>query len=212
MATFISKKVEQGESKRRIASRLGIDPAAVTHLLALVRDPPPFLMELYHARRCRSPWLLYRLRLLWDVDPVLTEAGCVEAGEINGALVDALDGMRAERGGAPGREASDNSELTSPRPNDAGAAPAPEQLLSGAAHEEPVPRGRRHKAGASMRKARSACPWPQLFGTVEGREVVVLPELLASSEGTVIVRFLGTDTTELEVALDTIRLTKIVRS
>ena len=63
LATFISRKVDQGEAKHDIANRIGISNAALTNLLALV-EAPPFLAELYESGKCRSAQSIYRLRVL----------------------------------------------------------------------------------------------------------------------------------------------------
>lgn len=69
LAGFVSRKLAQGARKKEVAQRLGIDASAVTHLLALADRPPPFLLELYHSRRCRTPQYLYELRKLWETQP-----------------------------------------------------------------------------------------------------------------------------------------------
>ena len=91
LATFIAKKLREGDSKSKIAARLGIHPSALTHLLCLVGDVPPFLLELYHSRRCRSSQYLYRLTKLWKVDPLRIQDECAAAGEIDARMIAALE-------------------------------------------------------------------------------------------------------------------------
>ena len=62
LATFITKKLAAGETKRAVAAKLHLDPSAVTQLLALTGDVPATILELYHSRRCRPPLYLYELR------------------------------------------------------------------------------------------------------------------------------------------------------
>ncbi len=76
LATFIAKKLQHGDSKAKIAARLGIHPSALTHLLCLVGDVPPILLELYHSRRCRTIQYLYRLGRLWKADSRRVEEAC----------------------------------------------------------------------------------------------------------------------------------------
>ena len=64
LATFIAKKLAQGETRREVARHLHLDPSAVTHLLALVGEVPRFVLELYHSGKCRTPQYLYHLRRL----------------------------------------------------------------------------------------------------------------------------------------------------
>lgn len=90
LATFIAKKLALGEKKRMVAERLQMDPSALTHLLALVGDAPAWLLELYHANRCRTPQYLYALRRLDRDHPDLVAARCAQATEVDKHFLDAL--------------------------------------------------------------------------------------------------------------------------
>lgn len=89
LAGFIVRKLAQGEKKREVAARLGIDASAVTHLLALV-DAPPLVLELYHGRRCRSPQYLYALRKLVEQQPGVAARHAATAAEIDRAWLASL--------------------------------------------------------------------------------------------------------------------------
>lgn len=89
LANFIAKRLKAGDKKKTIASKLKIDPSAVTHLLALT-DAPPFLLELYHSRKCRTAQYLYALRNLHTQNPELVENRTAAAEEIDRAFLAAL--------------------------------------------------------------------------------------------------------------------------
>ena len=89
LATFITKKLKQGESKKQIATNLQIDPSAITHLLGLI-EPPKFILDMYHGGKCRTPQYLYELRRLHDKNPDLVERQCAQADEITRPFVDVL--------------------------------------------------------------------------------------------------------------------------
>ncbi|RUR71859.1 ParB/RepB/Spo0J family partition protein [Variovorax guangxiensis] len=89
LANFIAKRLKAGDKKKTIASKLKIDPSAVTHLLALT-DAPPFLLELYHSRKCRTAQYLYTLRNLHTQNPELVENRTAAAEEIDRAFLAAL--------------------------------------------------------------------------------------------------------------------------
>jgi ParB family chromosome partitioning protein len=214
LATFIEKKVKEGESRRAVASSLGIDPSAVTHLLALVGEPPAFLMELYHSRLCRSPWILYRLRLMWGTEPSLIEDACARASEFNGALLEALeDRVAPDRGALTG---DDGDVVAGGKPttavmNYALGTAVPGEAPAGIA-DVPSAKAPRRKTTVRRRSPNPELLWPQMFGICEGREVLLLPDL-ASREGQMFVRFVSSGMSEQEeVAVDSIRLTRLLRS
>lgn len=72
LATFIQRRIDKGDKKKYIAKRLHIDPSAITHLLALL-NAPPFILELYHSNKCRSPKYLYTLCNLHKEDAEAVE-------------------------------------------------------------------------------------------------------------------------------------------
>ena len=75
LATFIAKKLKAGEKKKTIAAKLKLDPSLITNLLSLI-DAPPFLLELYHNRKCRTPKYLYELRRLHERNPEIIARRC----------------------------------------------------------------------------------------------------------------------------------------
>lgn len=89
MAEFIAKKKAEGEKNKDIAAKLGIDPSAVTHLLALV-DAPTFILDLYHSRKCRAAHYLYELRKLHVQNPEIVERRCAEVDDIDKRLLVAI--------------------------------------------------------------------------------------------------------------------------
>ena len=103
LAHFIQKKLNLGEKKKDVASKIGIDASAVTHLLSLV-DAPAFLLELYHSRKCRAPHYLYELRKLHEKSPELVAERCQSADDI-------------DRGFHPGRDQRGESETGRPSAN-----------------------------------------------------------------------------------------------
>jgi ParB family chromosome partitioning protein len=211
LATFIEKKVREGESKRAIAASLGIDPAAVTHLLALVGEPPSFLLDLYHSRRSRSPWILYRLRFMWNIAPSLVTDACALAGELNGAFLEALEDRIAPDRGALANVEGAGSEPTTAATNGALEQGGAGQAAAGLA-DVPLAKPARRRTKVRPRSPNPEVLWPQLFGTCEGREVLLLPGL-ASREGQMFVRFVSSGMSEQEeVAVDSIRLTRLLRS
>ena len=101
LATFIARKLAQGESKKTVAAQLAMDASALTHLLALVQEPPPPLLELYHSRRCRSPQYLYQLAKLYRREPVLVEQALVTAPAIDHPFLAALHTRVRHAGAGP---------------------------------------------------------------------------------------------------------------
>lgn len=61
MAVFINKKINEGEKKKVIASRLGLDAASIIHHLALL-ELPNCLENLYRSGKTTSPKTLYELK------------------------------------------------------------------------------------------------------------------------------------------------------
>ena len=94
-ASFIAGRIAAGERKKDITAKLQISASALTYYGAL-NDAPPFLMEIYHARKCTTPEYLYRLRNLHSKHPQDVEQRTADALEITRAwldeLTDSLDG------------------------------------------------------------------------------------------------------------------------
>lgn len=229
LATFIAKKLKQGAKKNNVAQRLQMDPSALTHLLALVGDAPAWLLELYHAHRCRTPQYLYLLRRLARNHPEMVAARCAEVPDVDkhfldtltlecsalaieaaaekGVVAASITASRSTPGTAIGKH-RDQGKLTIV--DEEGTKPE-----SGAAHS---PDG---DATASHGKADALVPdasaggnavWPKLttprlLAVVGRRKVQVALHLCASSRDKAVVLF--DDGSVDEVSLSTIRLTTL---
>ena len=206
LATFVAKKVAQGESQASVAAKLGMHRSALTHLLCLTGDVPPFLLELYHARKCRSPLYLYRLRRLWNLNPAQVEEACRMASEIDASLILGLEtpmllGSRgANHKGATSKRASPDSAVIVPD----GHADDGSKVL-GVTSAARTGKGRRHK-GALVS---SVLTRPQLFGIFGGKEVLVALAKRPSREGMVWIRYCegGKDS---EVRIQDVVLSRLV--
>lgn len=91
-ATFIQKRLNAGDKRKDIATKMQIQGSAITALLSLI-DPPQFLIELYQSGRCTIPDYLYRLRTLHGTNPELVESSVATADDITRKFIDALTGM-----------------------------------------------------------------------------------------------------------------------
>jgi ParB family chromosome partitioning protein len=206
LATFIAKKLAKGESKSAIATKLGIHPSTVTHLLCLAGDAPPFLLELYHSGSCRSPQYLYKLAKLWKVDARRVEEACAAASEVGLQLIEilefALKNIRSEQSGG------DAPSETKDRPVMPGAplASPPPTTRQPVDRSEPGAGANLKPAPAVTEESRSCRP--RLFGIVDGKDVEVLIFNRASNEGKVIVRY-ANELIESEVALGRLALTRL---
>lgn len=89
LAKFMAKKIAEGEKKKEVAANLKIDPSSVTHHLSML-DAPPFVLELYHSRKCRAPHWLYELKKLHARNPEIVERRCAEAEDIDRRLLVAI--------------------------------------------------------------------------------------------------------------------------
>ena len=100
-ASFIAGRLAAGERKKDIAAKLQISASALTYYAAL-NDAPPFLMEIYHARKCTTPEYLYRLRNLHNKHPQDVEQRTADALEITRAWLDELtDSLEANTRKSP---------------------------------------------------------------------------------------------------------------
>jgi ParB family chromosome partitioning protein len=206
LATFVAKKVAQGETQTSVAAKLGMHRSALTQLLCLTGDAPTFLLELYHARKCRSPLYLYRLRRLWDLNPGPVEEACRAASEIDVSFILGLETpMLPESRGANNRSAiSTRSEQDSPAivsSNDAEDG----RKAQGASLASRSNKGRRRKGAL----ANSVLVRPQLFGVFGGKEVLVELARRPSREGMVWLRYCvgGADS---EVRIQDVVLSRLV--
>lgn len=97
LGQFVLRKMAAGESRRAIARKLDMHPSAITHLLALAARPPSLLLELYHSRRCRSPYYLYLLRKLMRRDAALVEQAVAAAAYVDLATIEAMTAQVLEK-------------------------------------------------------------------------------------------------------------------
>ncbi|MES2899561.1 MAG: ParB/RepB/Spo0J family partition protein [Pseudomonadota bacterium] len=196
MATFVAKKLAQGERRRAIAARLQMDPSAMTHLLALVDDAPGWLLELYHGQRCRTPQYLYGLRRLALAHPELVAERCAKASEIDRNFMERL---AAECAAAAAPSAGAGAALA--QAGTVGSDPA-----SGAAKAQvatiPVP-----DAPAAEQRKWPPLVKPKLLGRVGKRQVQLALHLRASAPDKTVVLF--DDGSVDEVALSSISLTSL---
>lgn len=206
-ATFIERKRAAGAKKKDIAVKLGLNPSALTYLLALVQDPPSFILDLYHSRRCRSPQYLYELRKLWEARPELVERHCAEAGCIDRHLIESIIGSLE----LPLLEVPEKSHQGPPtkaigREPTGGAGVEAREEESRAGPVRPVrTRGRQVQADTLARLLA-----PQLLATYCGRKVTLELTYSPSNSGDIVVR---DGTGELwEVPIHALRLTTLCES
>lgn len=188
LASFIAKRVSDGESKTEIGKKLGLTSSAVTNHLALI-DSPPFITELYRSGKCRSVQMLYRLRRLHTARPDIVESQ-VAAAEVTTSLLDTL---------AAQIDAPDPAPESAPMPADNALAPSSRSSQS-PTEVAPTPDSSAAKRRSDSRKLEAA---PLLLGRCGGRDVSV--DLLArpTKSGRVFVRY-SDDGAELEVAFSEI--------
>jgi ParB family chromosome partitioning protein len=128
IASFIKRKLDEGQSKTEIAQRLGKDGLNyVTEHLALV-DAPGCVHQAY-ASAVRSPRTLYDLRRAHDEFPEQVDAWCQGGARITrDAIKQLLDGLRHDvigPGSSPGghlrsvQSESDGAARIRDRPGDA---------------------------------------------------------------------------------------------
>lgn len=206
LATFVAKKVAQGESQASVAAKLGMHRSALTHLLCLAGDVPPFLLELYHARKCRSPLYLYRLRRLWDLNPRKVEEACRSASEIDVSLILGLEApmLMESRGTTRKGATSTQSEKNSAAIVPGDYAEVGSNTPGGTSASRPS-KGRRRK-GALVSTVLTR---PQLFGVFGAKEVQVELARMPSREGMVWIRYCegGADS---EVRIQDVVLSRLV--
>jgi ParB/RepB/Spo0J family partition protein len=194
MATFVQGKVASGETRQQVAEQLECDPSHVTHLLALVDQP--FLLELYHAGKCRTAHYLYMLRQLWEERPADVEAACRDVRSIGARwIADLRETLRSD--GQP-RQTNEASVL---------------ELLKGGG--EPAKEGPSSKRSGSQRVVRdvrgvqsSAPSMPVLHVRVGARDGQL--DLLGSCGKGDCASVMFDDSRELEVVpLTDIRLERV---
>lgn len=188
LALFAAKKIEAGEKKMAVAARLGMRASALSHLLTLAGAPPPFLLELYHARKCRTPVYLYRLLGLWRRDAPMVEAACAAASEIGAALIERLEadwqGRRVVAAGADiqGRAA----DRVGDGDTDATPAPAAPALVGASGRRR---NGARTASRGEAARRDTRVVRPLLLVTWKGREAVLRLRALPSTEALIWVQW-----------------------
>lgn len=212
MATFVARKLSEGEKKKTVAARLRMDPSALTHLLALVGDVPPFVLELYHSHKCRTPQYLYELRRLCKGHEHLVAQRCAKAADIDRRLIVALaeetslvSSARARENG--GKRSQVHAEIGTSGVRDRAdecnsiptAAPIPAVLSS------PLRTSNGNEVPTWPHMLR-----PQLLGAVYGQAVRVDFSLRPSSPDLVVVH--SEQGGSREVPLGEIRLTRLSES
>lgn len=209
LASFVMRKLGEGEKKKEVAARLGLSPSAITYLLSLARNPPSFILDLYHSGKCRSPQYLYELRRMWESQPRLVEERCAAWSEVDrAALADLSEivGMSSSptlvptstctsgSGGVISNTVSKGSNVgTSTTPND--AVPKSDRI-SLRARGKPIQRNEVQAISA-----------PELRATYCGRNVTVELGLKPSVEGRIIVK--DTGGILWEVPIHALRLTAL---
>lgn len=222
LANFIQKKLGHGESKKDIASKIGIDASAVTHLLSLI-DAPAFLLELYHTGKCRAAHYLYQLRKLYDKSPEVVAERCQAAEEIDRAFIVAV-----------GNEVSPKASVQSPAaaapqaPAESGTDSKGQQQGGAATEGDGVPDATgagspgandSQSAGPSGKSSAQGKPpqdpsklrKPLLLGRFNDRPVAILLHTAPSEAGLVHVRY-EDDQSEAEVNITAISLTQLTES
>ncbi len=200
LAKFVAKRVQAGDSRKVIAERLRLDASAITHLLALI-DSPPFLLELYHSGKCRTPVYLYELRKLYGKNASLVEDRCATAEEISRRFISSLA-----------------AEINAPTPVIT-LASAPEDSLEklenrGQDGEAPSPgeSSQPHDRANEQMLVRPVDPTrikkPQLLGKYRKRDVMVLLNRKPTSSDTVFVRY-EDGSGEQEVSISALTLTQL---
>ncbi|WLI91089.1 ParB/RepB/Spo0J family partition protein [Massilia sp. R2A-15] len=206
LALFAAKKIASGEQKIAVAARLGMRPSALSHLLCLTGAAPPFLLELYHARKCRTPLYLYRLLRLWRRDAPMVEAACAAATEIGAALIERLEsewnGRRevATADGLPAGGAAGGA--------DAGAARVPGGLAPVGAPQPGPDTARGVLRGLAARRD-NRVRRPLLIVTWKGREAVMRLRVRPSTEALIWVQWCD-DQREAEVPCAEILVSRLV--
>lgn len=192
LAKFVARKLAEGDKKKVVASRIKVDPSAVTHLLALVDNVPAFILELYHSRKCRSPQYLYELRKLHDQNAEIVERRCAEADEIDRRLVT----MIAEEINPPAVKPSPSGPETVKEVLDniknepSGGSSESGADQTGGVEIQHLPQ---HNPALEKESGKPDDPdkikKPLLLGTYQGRDVMILLSQRPTTSGLAVVRY-----------------------
>ena len=181
VARLVMRKLAAGESKKVVATKLHVDASAITHLLTLVEDPPPLLLELYHSRRCRAPYYLYLLRKLLRRDAAFVEDRLAAVTSVDIGLIESMTRQLHER----------TIALRNGEPTSAAAPLAAEPVAAAISKETTSVPGQRQPTLSK----------PQLLGTHQGRALELLLHRRPDSDGAVWVRYdEGGTVTQINIA------------
>jgi ParB family chromosome partitioning protein len=221
LAKFITKRIAQGEKKKEVAAKLRLDPSAITHLLSLV-DAPPFILELYHGRKCRAPHYLYELRRLHSKASEIVERNVAAAEAIDRRLV---MGLAQEIDSLPQPSENGAASLKAVPFTAAGADFASAATVNGGGRIGA--RGRSCNPNVSVLQPSAGNPEkdknaadrappimikrPLLLGKYQGHEVMIVLTRRPSAVGFAVVRFKD-GTGEKEVAIGDISLSVLTDS
>ena len=197
LAMFASRKLAGGEKKKDIAAKLKITPSTVTYLLSLI-DAPPFLLELYHSRKCRLPQYFYELRKFYDRDVEIVERICSEAEVIDRRLLVVIAeeieptarplaaGLSSEKiildnpgtGGSSGNGGGEHNSKVKREDVDA------VKVQQVPAHNPAI-----EKESSGKHSDPNKIKSPLLLGTYQGREIMIILTQRPSTVDTILIRF-----------------------
>jgi ParB family chromosome partitioning protein len=212
LATFIAKKIADGAKKKTIAAKLKIDAGTVTNLLALV-DAPPFILELYHSRKCRSPRYLYDLRKLHEQNAEIVERRCAEVDEIDRRLLvsiaEEIEPPKTPPADAP-TSVKDvlDSTATSPVAGSGGTSTANPKGGGVQAQQLPPHNPAIEKESGGKASDPNKLKKPLLLGTYKGRAVMIVLTQRPTTAGLIVIRF-EDGTGDKEVPIGDIVLTML---
>ena len=211
LAKFVARKLAIGDKKKVIASRIKVDPSAVTHLLALVEGVPDFILELYHSRKCRSPQYLYELRKLHDQNAELVERRCADADEIDRRLLSMIAGEINFSADKPSLDKSKTvAELFDDINCEFKGRVASEKTVQivGAERRQSSPHDQALEKELGKPNVPEEIKKPLLLGTYQDRRVMIMLSQRPTEPGRAVIRFEDGSGTE-EVFIAEIALTML---
>ena len=217
LAAFVKRKVDAGEQKNAIASRLGVPNATITFLLSML-DMPPVLRRAYDSHACRSPRLLYDLRGLHEKHPELVELAVKDAAELTKGFVEQLSARATAAAplqpAAAGEAAVPQQAERAPSADvastsNAGVKATKSKAGQGAGSDRGQESCDERNAVALGVQPRPSWSRPALRATYKREPVVVLLDLRTSQRGAALVRRLS-DGLEEEAMFDQLRNLRLV--
>lgn len=212
LAHFVARRLAKGDKKNVIAANLKIDPSAITHLLALSDNPPAFIVELYHTRKCRTTQYLYELRKLHEKNSELVERMCAESDEIDRRLITAIaDAINPKVQPPSPVETTVKGVLDNIKTNDSDH-PKSNGSDSGDTKTQQLPfHNPLLEKDPSKPDDETKIKKPLLLATYEGRAVIVLITQRPTSPGLAFIRYEDGSGGE-EVAIGELTLTMLTDS